>query len=193
MTGTATDLDVVVEPAEFRNVDFDAAEIAAVVRTVATEFGVAGPITVTVDESTPLGFSELVSVDPIHITVESGALEDPRVLRTFSPSLATDVIGRHLLRARDRLDPAFGDPPADADLDLCQRSAWDTYTVGRLARAGHGAQRQRRVYQFRTRHGFTDAADRAFEALWHGVDLTWADIEKLSADAAAQNPGRLSR
>ena len=46
--------------------------------------------------------------------------------------------------------------------------------MGRLGRLGHPVQRQRRLYQFRNRHGFTDAADAAFEQLWEADDLTWA-------------------
>ena len=34
---------------------------------------------------------------------------------------------------------------------------------GACARAGHQAQRQRWLYHFRNRHGFTDEADAAFD------------------------------
>jgi hypothetical protein len=100
------------------------------------------------------------------------------------------VLGRLLFRVRDRLDPAFGDPPADEAIGLETSTAWDAYAVGRLVRLGfrHFDDRQRRLYQFRTRHGFTDAADAAFDALWDGDGLTWADIERLSTDARAAAP-----
>ena len=92
-----------------------------------------------------------------------------------------DVIGKLLFSVRDRLDPAFGDPPADDDLTLQESVAWEVYCVGRLGRLGHPVQRQRRLYQFRNRHGFTDAADAAFDRLWSAEDLTWADISAISA------------
>jgi hypothetical protein len=57
--------------------------------------------------------------------------------------------------------------------------------VGRLSRLGHRVQRQRRLYHFRNRHGFTDAADAAFASLWEGEDLTWADIASTSEKAVA--------
>jgi len=100
----------------------------------------------------------------------------------------TDVIGKLLFSIRDRLDPAFGDPPADDDLTLPESAAWETYCVGRLGRLGHRVQRQRRLYQFRNRHGFTDAADAAFDKLWTAEHLTWADITALSEEALAALP-----
>src|SRR5690606_24422434 len=107
--------------------------------------------------------------------------------RSFSPSATANVVGRLLLRVRDRLDPAFGAAPADGELTLQRAAAWDAYCVGRLVRLGHDRfdERQRRLYQFRTRHGFTDAVDAAFAALWEGDDLTWADVERLSREAAS--------
>ena len=74
------------------------------------------------------------------------------------------MLGRLLLQALDRRDPAFGDPPPDDALSVAHRVAWDVYAVGRLQRLGYRAQRQRRLYAFRNRHGFTDAADAAFDA-----------------------------
>jgi hypothetical protein len=57
--------------------------------------------------------------------------------------------------------------------------------VGRLARLGYPAQRQRRLYHFRNRHGFSDVADAAFDRLWTGDGLTWADIQAVCAETAA--------
>ena len=70
-------------------------------------------------------------------------------------------------------------------MDLAHRVAWDVYAVGRLQQLGYDSQRQRRLYGFRNRHGFTDAADAAFEQLWTSSDLTWDDLTRLSDDAAA--------
>ena len=180
---------VTVEPQQFTLVDFDAAEIAALVERLLDDLGLEVHVHLEIDQTTPLGHTELRSLDPVVLYAESGALEDPRQLRQLSPSGARNVLGRVLFRVRDRLDPAFGDPPADDALSMPLHAAWDVYAIGRLVRLGHHHfdERQRRLYQFRTRHGFTDAADAAFEALWGGEGLTWADIERLSSEAAASS------
>ena len=77
------------------------------------------------------------------------------------------MLGRLLFRVADRLDAAFGDPPADSELTPAEHTAWDAYAVGRYSRrAGVDGGRDRRRYAFRIRHGFSDAADRAFDRLW---------------------------
>lgn len=176
-----------VEPERFTLVDFDSAEIAALLESLLDEIGLDVPVVLRVDQTTPLGYATITSADPVILSVESGALEDPRTVRAFSPSGAANVLGRLLFRVRDRLDPEFGDPPADGALTLEQAAAWDAYCVGRLVRLGHHHfdERQRRLYQFRTRHGFSDAGDAAFVALWDGEGLTWADVAALSEGAAA--------
>ncbi len=165
----------------------DAAEIRAIVEQLVPEVGlpVDLAITVEIDETTPMGRSQLQSLDPVVLSLESGALEDPKHPRHIDPDGATDVLGRLLFEVRDRLDPAFGDPPAEADLTLPQSVAWQVYCVGRLGRLGHRVQRQRRLYQFRNRHGFTDAADEAFARLWTADGLTWDDIASASDTARA--------
>lgn len=187
-------MPVTVEPSEFRYVEFDAAEIASMAEDLARTVGLADvPITVEVDETSPLGHTELVSIDPVHIRTQGGAFENPKRIRQLSPEITADVLGRYLRRAADRRSEAFADAPDDDDLEMRQRTAWDVYTVGRLARNGHPVQRQRWLYTFRNRHGFTDESDAAFETLWHADDLTWAQLDQLSADAAAANPGPLER
>ncbi len=54
---------------------------------------------------------------------------------------------------------------------------------------GYPAQRQRRIYNFRNRHGFTDVADAAFERLWTSDGLDWAEIVGLSDAALEARPG----
>jgi hypothetical protein len=178
---------VTVTPETFTLVEFDSAEIAALVEGLLDDIGLDQPVVIEVDETTFFGLSTVESVDPVVIHVESGALEDPRTVRKFSRGGAANVLGRVLFRVRDRIDPAFGAVPPDDQLTLAQSAAWDVYSVGRLARLGHHHfdERQRRLYQFRTRHGFTDVGDAAFAELWEGAGLTWADIEAVSARAAA--------
>ena len=180
---------VTIEPEEFKLVEFDRDELTALVEQLLDATGIERSVTLEVDQTTPLGHAEVRSIgdDRIVLHVESGALEDPRKLRKLSPSGAATVLGRLLFRVGDRIDPAFGDPPADGDMSLELSAAWDVYAAGRLVRLGfrHFDDRQRRLYQFRTRHGFTDASDASFDALWSGDGLTWADLERLSADALA--------
>jgi hypothetical protein len=180
---------VEVRPATFSMVSFDAAEIAAIVDRLADQLGLGDvDVVVEVDETTPLGRARVTSIDPVVLAVESGALEDPKRPRQMGVDDASDVLGRLLLRVRDRLDPAFGDVPGDDELSLPVSVAWDVYCVGRLSRLGYRAQRQRRLYHFRNRHGFTDSADAAFDHLWNAESLSWAEIESTSADAAAAQP-----
>jgi hypothetical protein len=179
--------NVSVTPEQFTMVKFEAPAIAAVVERLVGELGLPddAEVRVEVDESTPLGRARVASLEPITIAVESGALEDPKRPRQLSEEGTADVVGRLLFRVRDRLDPSFGSAPADDELPLPHSVAWDVYAVGRLARLGHRSQRQRRLYHFRNRHGFTDAADAAFERLWSADGLTWAEISSISDEAVA--------
>lgn len=137
-------------------------------------------IDVVADEQSPFGkVSSVVAGRSVTLAVEGGAFEDPQRLRQFSEENSRLVLGRLLFRVADRLDDDFGDPPADADLTAAEHAAWDAYAVGRYARrAGVDAGRERRRYAFRIRHGFNDFSDRAFDRLWAGSGLTWADIRE---------------
>lgn len=181
--------EVVVEPQVFANVFFDAARIEALAATLMEQIGLDGPLTVEVDEAVPTGRVSIASVEPLHVLVESGAFEDARRPRQLSDEAVADVLGRLLHRAADRRSPGFADAPADDDLTLRENSAWDAYAVGRFARLGYPANRQRRLFHFRTRHGFSDVTDRAFDRLWTGSDLTWADITAICRETEAVSTG----
>ncbi len=168
---------VTVTPEEWKFVFFDGARITAVTEKLLGEIGLDADVRIEVDETTPLGRASVTSLDPVVIAVESGAFEDAKRPRHLSERSVADVVGKWLYRVRDRKDPAFGDVPADDTLSLAQTTAWDTYCVGRLARLGYPVQRQRRLYHFRNRHGFSDIADTVFDRLWNADGLTWADIE----------------
>ncbi len=180
-------MTVTVTPESFTLVKFDADEIKSIVEPLLPAIGMPADqdVVIEVDETNPLGRAVVTSYDnPIVIAVESGALEDPKRPRHVSPTGSADVLGRLLLRVHDRRNPAFGDPPADDDIPVPESVAWDAYCVGRLVRLGfkHHDNRQRRLYHFRNRHGFTDAADEAFDRLWTADDLTWSDIVALSEE-----------
>ena len=177
--------EVTVAPETYNLVEFDSQRIRAVASKLMDEIGVSVPLRIEVDETTPLGRAWMSSLEPLVLSVESGAFEDPKRPRNLSERSAADVLGRLLFRVRDRLDPSFGGVPADDALSLPESTAWDAYAVGRLGRLGYPAQRQRRLYHFRNRHGFSDVADAAFERLWTGEGLTWADIQAVCEETAA--------
>ena len=191
-----------VTPEAFELVEFDAAEIAAVASDVADAVGLGAdvPIRVEIDESVIMArTASRIDGDPaagadgktVVIEATGGAFESLRAARKFDETRCRNVLGQALLRARDRLDPAFGDPPADGELTVHQEAAWATTIEGRLARRGVIRGRpQRRIYHFRVRHGFNDSVDRVFQRLWDGEDLTWADIQAASDEArGASVPG----
>lgn len=168
---------VTVSPQEWRYVQFDGERIAAVAGDILDRIDLDRDLHIEVDETTPLGRCRLGSIEPLTVQAQSGAFEDAKRPRQLSERAVADVLARLLLRAKDRLDPRFGDPPPDDELTLAQSTAWDAYAVGRASRLGLPSQKQRRLYHFRNRHGFSDLADETFERLWSGEDLTWADIE----------------
>jgi hypothetical protein len=81
------------------------------------------------------------------------------------------------------LHGGFGEAPADDELSLAQMAAWESYCVGRLVRLGIEVNEQRWRYNFRNRHGFTDASDAAFDQIWSSDGLTWGELDELSRAA----------
>ncbi len=171
-------------------VEFDHGTILALVTEVAETVGhdASVDITVEIDQDIPLIGNELRGIDPVEIFVEGGAFEDPKRIRQFQPEAARTIVGRLLLMAADRRSEDFGEVPPNEEISLLVATAWNTYVVGRLDRLGFRSQRQRRLYNFRNRHGFTDTGDAAFDRLWTAESLTWAEIVSLSDDAAAARP-----
>lgn len=178
-------VDVTVTPETFTMVDFDAAEIAEIAARVIDQADITGvdELRIEIDETSPLARARLASEDPLVLAVEGGAFEDTRRPRQLSPDRTADTVGRYVMKVADRRGGAFADAPPDDELTLAQAVAWDVYCVGRLSRSGLKGQRKRRLYQFRNRHGFTDAADAAFEELWNAEGLTWADVDRVSTAA----------
>lgn len=177
---------VTVVPETFTLVDYEASAIAEVAASLCRRIGLPADLVlrIEVDETTPLGRAHVAGANPAVLAVESGAFEHLHRPRQFDPERSADVLGRILFRLRDRLDPSFGDPPADDELSLNVSTAWDVYAVGRLGRLGYAVQRPRRLYQFRVRHGFADRIDSLFARLWDAEGLTWTDIEALSNEAS---------
>ncbi len=180
---------VSVSPETFHFVAFDAGRIREIASSLVDQVGLPDSTVVelTIDERTPLTRVRTESLDPIRLHIEGGAIEEPTAPRSLSERLVADVVGRLLLRARDRLDPAFGQPPADAELTLQQSTAWNAYCMGRLERLGYDARRSRRQYQFRNRHGFNDVADAVFARLWTAESLTWDNLQAACDETALVN------
>lgn len=174
---------VKVVPAEFHYVSYDASQIERLTLELleAVGFPEDETVTVEVDEKTFFGRSQVIEPQPLHLRFESGAFEDAKRPRQFSEAGARESLGVVLLRALDRRHPAFADAPADEELSLGQRVAWDTWAAGRIERLGWEVSKPRRQYHFRARHGFSDAADRAFDAIWGSEALSWADLERLTS------------
>jgi len=183
-------MPITVTPETFSYVSFDAALIHRIADEIAGSIGLGDmPITIEVDETTPLART-VISIDDgvhdgIYIRADSGAFEDTRKPRQQSETATATSLGRVLLRAADRLTGGFGEAPSDDQLSLPQISAWETYCIGRLERLGIPVNRQRWLYNFRNRHGFTDAADGAFEQLWQSDALTWGSLCAISDSARA--------
>jgi hypothetical protein len=180
---TASDARVAVVPSEFHFVFFDAAEIAGVVASVAEHLEVPNPITVEVDETTPLARLHVrvdgTSADSqVLMHVESGALEQTQRPRHFSQDRTAVNAGRMLLRVLDRMRDDFAGVPPDLDLSNAELAAWDAYCAGRLARLGYPMNEQRWRYNYRNRWGFSDDVDAAFDRLWSADDLGWAEIQR---------------
>ena len=181
---------VTVSPETFELINFDHDEIVAVASDVADRVGLGAdvPVHIEIDEAgmQPRASSR-VEGDGVVIEANGGAFESQRKARDFDADRTRLVLGGALLRARDRLDPAFGTPPPDDDVEVRHEVAWATYIEGRLDRLGIiTARPQRRIYHFRVRHGFTDTVDRVFQRLWDADGLTWADLVAASAEAAGE-------
>ncbi len=171
-----------VVPQQFHYVSYDAGRIGEIASMVADGVGFAtdDEITIEVDERTFFGRSRLLNLDPLHVQFESGAFEDAKKPRHLSEAGTTESLGVVLHRAFDRRRPEFADAPPDEELTLAQRVAWDAWSSGRCARQGWEVSKPRRHYHFRARHGFSDAADAAFEHIWTADSLSWTELSELS-------------
>ena len=178
---------VTVTPETFELINFSATEIEALASQVADAVGLGADVrvSITIDETQMVGrVQSRLEGDTVVIEATGGAFESLRRAREFDDARCRSALGQALLRARDRLDASFGEPPADAEISVQLETAWAAYIEGRLHRLGIVQGRpQRRIYHFRVRHGFSDTVDRVFDRLWNGEGLTWGDIEAASTEA----------
>lgn len=180
-------MPISVIPEAFNYVFFDAAVIHRIANELVGSIGLQDQtVTIEVDETTPLARTVVsIDADGIHISADSGAFEDTRRPRQQSETATATSLGRVLLRAKDRISGGFGEAPPDDQLSLAQIAAWETYSIGRLERIGVPVNRQRWLYNFRNRHGFTDSGDGVFDQLWHSDGLTWGELCAISDAALA--------
>jgi hypothetical protein len=177
---------VTVTPAEFTFVTFDAGTIEDLLTVLLERLDMSGrSLLVEVNEASPIVRVVVEDGDPLVLRADSGAFEDPRRPRSLSDDSVVTNAGRALLRLRDRSDPSFADAPSETDLTLAQMAAWDAYAVGRIGRLGYRVHEPRWRYNFRNRHGFTDASDAIFDRIWAADVLTWSELSGASDDAAA--------
>ena len=176
-----------VTPESFEKVFYNGDEIIASCQAVmALVPGAAdlGDISIRVDEDRPTNRVRILSAEPLTLDVHSGALEDTADPRKFSDLQTQINIGRLLFEALDRADDSFGAPALDAEIPAEQRGAWDIYCFGRVHALGLRMHKPRYLYNFHNWVGFSDAATAAFESLWSGDGLTFADIQAQIADLA---------
>ena len=115
--------------------------------------------------------------------------EDPKHPRQLSEPRRPTSLGRLLLPGRR---------PARPRLRRRRRTTtswrWPTGSPGTSTPSvastgsGYARQRQRWLYHFRNRHGFTDVADRAFERLWTGRRPDVGRHRAICADAVRRAP-----
>jgi hypothetical protein len=117
--------------------------------------------------------------------MSGGNLEDTHRSRQFNEEFARRDFVQMLLRANDRLSEGFAAAPSDLELTLAERAAWDVWTHARAGRLGIENRPKRMRYDFRLQHGFTDAADAAFDRLWDAPTLTWDGLQELCKETGA--------
>lgn len=187
---------VTVTPQAFELVDFDHDLLVGAVTDLARRLGLDHlDVHVAVAEAEMLPRVKSIDARPpgaVEVAVTGAAIEDTHAPRTVSTAKVDQVLGVALRRAADRLDPAFAGAPAEDELSLRQRTAWEASAEGRMAAAGLPARIARRRYHFRLRHGFADGVDAVFDRLWSDPAPTWDLIEACCQETAALDPGPLT-
>jgi hypothetical protein len=187
-------VNITITPDPFTLISYDAKEIRAIIEDVAAlvDFPSTVDIALDVDEElfAPLTghMSDVVDGKAV-LWVSGGNFENSRLPRHFAPDQARDDLVIMLLRAKDRLTPEFENAPPDRELSRGERAAWDTYAIGRAARLGFHARRQRQLYDFRLQHGFTDVADAAFDRCWSADAMNWDGIREICKETGSADRG----
>jgi hypothetical protein len=181
---------VSITPDPFTVVPYEVPVIAGLVEEAAALVGfpAAVEIDLTIDEDLPhplVGTASDVVDGRAVLWMSGGNLENPQQTRAFSERSARLELTQMLLRANDRLGDGFASAPDDGALTLAERAAWDAWTHARAGRLGLPVRRTRMVYDFRLQHGFSDAADAAFDRLWDAETLTWDGLREICKETGA--------
>lgn len=174
---------IVIRPQTWTKVDFDV-DLLATLAQRALESVAPLPddldVEIDVDETQATNRVRVESLSPVTLRIDSGALENYRQPRTTGELESSITFTRLFLELADRWSDTFGAPPLDVQLTHAHRMAWDVNLFGRASRHGLRIHQPRYRYNFRNRHGFSDLADRVFDTLWAGDDLTYSRIVELS-------------
>ena len=93
---------VILDPPEYKLVDFDPAELTALIEGLLDAVGLDRPVTLEVDQTTPLGHTAVKSIDPVVLWCDrcerEGQVPQPSRLRcpTCGEPSARVVGGREL-------------------------------------------------------------------------------------------------
>ncbi len=182
--------NVSLTPAEFTLVKFDADEVRGLIEQTMREVGFPADVDVSVDVDEVLPHpltASLVNVadGTASLWFTGGCFESPQRQTGLSVDHTRVELGSALLRAKDRIGGGFADAPADEEIDDRQRTLWEAYAEGRLQALGFPVREQRRRYTFRLYGGFNDVSDAAFERLWSGAPISWAELHALADELAA--------
>ncbi len=175
-----------VAPSTFTKVEYRLDQIVPVVEDVQSRIGggtslEGADVELVIDEDQPTARMAITSLDPVIFAMDSGAFEDTRKPREFGVEIASVSLASLFIEYLDRTSDGFGAPDIGEPSDFADKIAWSVYTHARVQRAGYRVHKPKHLYNFRNRHGFSDAADHAFEELWAGTDLTYQQILECCA------------
>jgi hypothetical protein len=179
-----------ISPDPFTVVPYEVPVIAGLVEEAAALVGFPATVEIDleVDEDLPhplVGTASDVVDGRAVLWMSGGNLEDTHHNRVFSETNARRDLVQMLLRANDRLSDGFAAAPPDIELTLAERAAWDVWAHARAGRLGIESRPDRMRYDFRLQHGFSDAADSAFDRLWDAPTLTWDGLRELCKETGA--------
>jgi len=181
---------VTITPDPFTVVPYEVPVIAGLVEEAAALVGFPADVEIAleIDEDLPhplVGTASDVVDGRAVLWMSGGNLEDTHKTRSFSEPAARLDLTQMVLRANDRLSEGFADAPRDVELTLAERAAWDAWTHARAGRLGLPIRPTRARYDFRLQHGFTDAADAAFDRLWDADTVTWNGLREICKETGA--------
>ena len=174
-----------IEPDTFTLVEFDRDDLTATVETLLDAIGLDRPVVLEIDQTSPLGEARVVSIEPeIRLFCESGALENPKKLRQLSPTGRPTCSAACCSGCATASTPTSATrPPTPTSASSGRRRGTSTASVASCA-SGSATRTTASAACTSSAPGTASPTrpTRAFEQLWTGDGLTWADVERLSED-----------